>query len=205
MAHSPKNFDHLIGDCKEFLSETQLKAHFTLYQGYVKKLNEIEDGLAAADPATANYSYSAYSELRRREPVAYNGTVLHELYFQNLGKPGAAPFEEFKQAINQSFGSWDKWIADIKGIVGSGHGWALVTYDWNYMRVRNNQVQGEHHIGLLPNQSILLAIDAWEHAYFFDYQTAKAKYLEGVLKHIDWDAVKKRFSMMTPPNTGKAS
>ena len=77
MAHAPINYDHLISECSAFLSENQLKAHFTLYQGYVKKLNEIEEKLAKADPTTANYSYSEYSELRRREPVAYNGTVLH--------------------------------------------------------------------------------------------------------------------------------
>ena len=70
MAHAPINYDHLISECSAFLSENQLKAHFTLYQGYVKKLNEIEEKLAKADPTTANYSYSEYSELRRREPVA---------------------------------------------------------------------------------------------------------------------------------------
>jgi len=194
MAHTNKNFEHLLGECKAFLSEKQLQAHFTLYQGYVKKLNEIEEKLAKADPTTANYSFSEYSELRRREPVAYNGTVLHELYFANLGAPDGSPSPDFKKAVESSFGTWDAFIADIKGIVGSGHGWALVTYDHNFNRVRTNQVQGEHHIGLLPEQQILLAIDAWEHAYFLDYGTKKPDYLAGVLKHINWSTVDKRFA-----------
>ncbi len=42
-----------------------------------------------------------------------------------------------------------------------------MTYDYNFNRVRTNQVQGEHHIGLLPEQQILLAIDA-------DYRRAAA-------------------------------
>src|SRR5262249_45499942 len=84
MPREPKNYDHLVGKIKG-LSEAQLKNHFTLYQGYVKKLNEIEQRLATADKATANYSYGEYSELKRREPVAYNGTYLHEMYFDNLG------------------------------------------------------------------------------------------------------------------------
>ncbi len=99
MAHTPKNFDHLIAECKGFLSEAQLKAHFTLYQGYVKKLNEIEEKLGKADPTTANYSFSEYSELRRREPVAYNGTVLHEQYFANLGAPGQQVPESVKAQV----------------------------------------------------------------------------------------------------------
>lgn len=194
MAHTAKNYDSLIGDCQGFLSETQLKAHFTLYQGYVKKLGEIEEKLAKADPTTANYSFSDYSELRRREPVAYNGTVLHEAYFENLGAQGQAVPEDFKKAVEASFGTWDAWIADIKGIVGSGHGWCLVNYDWHFNKVRNSQVQSEHHVGLLANQSVLIAIDAWEHAYFHDYTTKKADYLAALLKHLNWATIAKRFS-----------
>ena len=37
----------------------------------------------------------------------------------------------------------------LRQIVGSGHGWCLTTYDHNFSRVRNNQVQSEHHVGLL--------------------------------------------------------
>jgi Fe-Mn family superoxide dismutase len=195
MAHEAKNFDRLIQDCKEFLSENQLKNHFTLYQGYVKKLNEIEQKLGSADPTTANYSFGDYSELRRREPVAYNGTVLHELYFAGLGAPGGEAPAHFKKAVEQSFGSWDKWIADVKGIVGSGHGWCLVNYDWNFSKVRNLFVQSEHHVGLLPNQTTLLAIDAWEHAYFMDYGTKKPDYLAGVLKHINWKSVEHHLNL----------
>jgi Fe-Mn family superoxide dismutase len=195
MAHTPKNFDHLLGDCKAFLSDKQLQAHFTLYQGYVKKLNEIEERLAKADPTTANYSFSEYSELRRREPVAYNGTFLHELYFANLGAPSEGPQDGaggFKQAATSAFGSWDGFIADVKGIVGSGHGWCLVTFDYNLGRVRTNFVQSEHHVGLLVDQQVLIAIDAWEHAYFLDYGTKKPDYLAGTLKHLNWKTIEER-------------
>ena len=192
MAREPKNYDNLLGGKAKGLSDAQLKAHFALYQGYVKKLNEIEDRLAKADPTTANYSFSEYSELRRREPVAYNGTFLHELYFDSLGAKGQTPSDAWRAAIESSFGSWDAWVADVKGIVGSGHGWCLVTYDYNLHKIRNSQVQGEHHIGLLANQWILIAIDAWEHAYFLDYGTRKPDYLAGVLSHLNWTAINAR-------------
>ncbi len=54
MAHQAKDYRRLVGECRGFLSETQLSAHFELYEGYVKKLNEIEEGLARADRETAN-------------------------------------------------------------------------------------------------------------------------------------------------------
>lgn len=192
MSHQPRNFDPLVQDCAAFLSENQLKAHFMLYQGYVKKLNEIEEKLAKADRTSANYSFGEYSELRRREPVAYNGTVLHELYFEGLSKPGQTPPDLFKSLVTESFGSFDAWAADVRAIVGSGHGWCLTTYDAHFGKIRNGFIQGEHHVGLLPNQTVLLAVDAWEHAYFMDYGTRKPDYLAGVLQHIHWQVIAQR-------------
>jgi Fe-Mn family superoxide dismutase len=70
----------------------------------------------------------------------------------------------------------------------------LVAHDGNFGGVRSHLVQSEHHVGLLPNQTILVAIDCWEHAYFADYQTKKAAYLEALLKHIHWPAVAARWA-----------
>src|SRR5215475_10292706 len=103
MAREPKNFDHLLGGNAKGLSAMQLKAHFTLYQGYVKKLNEIWDKLAKADKSAPNYSFNEYSELKRREPVAFNGTVLHEMYFEQLGNGSTHANEHAKKLITESF------------------------------------------------------------------------------------------------------
>jgi Fe-Mn family superoxide dismutase len=111
--HQAKDYGRLVAQCSAFLSEAQLRAHFELYQGYVKKLNEIEGLLTTTSREGANYSFAAYSELRRREPVAYNGTFLHELYFGNLGPPRAEVPAAFRQAEKKAFGSWDHAMADL--------------------------------------------------------------------------------------------
>ena len=203
LIHKPKNFERLKSELKGALSEAQLEAHFTLYQGYVKALASIEDKLRTVDRSKPSYSFSEYSELRRREPVAYNGTVLHELYFENLGPAEQRPPEDLRQAVIRSFGSFDAYVADCKAIVGSGHGWCLTTFDFNFGAVRNNFVESEHHVGLLPNQGILIAIDAWEHAYFMDYGTKKPDYFNAIWKHINWKAVNERLAW-TPLRAGKA-
>jgi Fe-Mn family superoxide dismutase len=194
MPHTPKNFSRLKQELQGTLSEAQLEAHFTLYQGYVKALSTIEERLVGEERATANYAFGSYSELRRREPVAYNGTVLHELYFGNLGPAGQAPPDDLRQALGQSFGSWDRYVADCKAIVASGHGWCLTTYDFNFSRFRNDFVQSEHHVGLLPNQAVIVAIDAWEHAYFMDYGTRKGDYFGKLWNHIHWQQVDERLT-----------
>ena len=91
MAREPKNFDNLLGGNAKGLSDLQLKAHFSLYQGYVKKLNEIREKLGSTDKSAPNYSFNEWSELKRREPVAFNGTVLHEMYFDNIGNGSTQP------------------------------------------------------------------------------------------------------------------
>ena len=192
MLHEAKNFDHLVGKLKG-ISEAQLKAHFGLYQGYVKKLNEIEEKLKSADPAAGNYSFNEFSELKRREAVAFNGSYLHQLYFENLAAPEQKPDATFKAAIEKSFGSWDKWVAQMRGAAASTPGWILTT--WSRVDHQlHNYMMFEHHIGLPAHQDIVLALDCWEHAYMIDYGTAKAKYVDAFLDNVAWNVVGERFS-----------
>lgn len=196
MAREPKNFDNLLGGNAKGLSDLQLKAHFTLYQGYVKKLNEIREKLGTADRSAPNYSYNEYSELKRREPVAYNGTVLHEMYFENLGNGSTSPDDHAKQLITSSFGSFDAWIADSKAILMSAHGWLVTVFDYNDGKLYNNLVRTEHDVGLFANVHVLIAVDAWEHAYFADYQTKKADYVANALSGLNWDVLNGRLKQV---------
>lgn len=187
MQHQAKNFDHLLGKLKG-ISEAQLKAHFGLYQGYVKKINEIEEKLKSADPSGGNYSYNEFSELKRRESVAFNGAYLHQLYFENLTAPGQAVDGDFKTAVEKSFGSWDKWLADTRGSATSTHGWVLTTLNRVDQKI-HNYVLAEHQLHVPVHQEIILALDCWEHAYMVDYSTAKAKYLDAFMDNVDWKTV----------------
>lgn len=197
MAREPKNFDHLLGGNAKGLTDTQLKAHFTLYQGYVKKLNEIREKLGTTDKSAPNYSFNEFSELKRREPVAYNGTVLHEMYFEALGNGSSQPDENAKQLITSSFGSVENWIADAKAGLMSAHGWVVTVFDYADGKLYNNLIRTEHDVGLFANVHAMIAIDAWEHAYFFDYQTKKADYVTTVLSSLNWTVINQRFSQVS--------
>lgn len=197
MSKDPKNYEHLIGKVKG-LSERQLRAHLELYGGYVKKLNEIEQRLGTVDRAASNYSFGDYSELKRREPVAFNGAFLHELYFDALGAGGEEAPETFKKAATAAFGSYDRWVLDVKAMAASAHGWALTTWSAPDSRLRNVLVQSEHHTGLFVDQKVLLAIDLWEHAYFADYLTKKADYVEAILSSQKWKVIDQRLASVPP-------
>lgn len=202
MAHEAKNYDHLLGKL-DGLSESQLKQHFGLYQGYVKKLNEIEQALQTTDPSQGNYSYNSFSELKRREAVAFNGSFLHELYFENLAPPGQKPGSTSTSHFNKAFGSMDKWIANLRGTAASTPGWVLTTYS-HVDNLLHTYVLYEHHIGLPVHQEIVLALDCWEHAYMVDYGTAKAKYLDSFLSNIHWGVVDERLDKILSGTTSDA-
>ncbi len=190
--HEVKDFSNLLGKLKGF-SDEQLKAHFGLYEGYVKKLNEIEDKLKGVE-RVGNYSFAEFSELKRREVVAFNGAFLHELYFENL-LPSGEPSAEFKSAVDGAFGSWDAFVADVKAAAVSTPGWVLVTkskVDGNI----HTYILFEHHIGLPVHQEVVLALDCWEHAFMIDYGTNKAEYLRAFLENVNWDVVNARFKAL---------
>ena len=69
------------------ISDKQIDYHFeTHYKGYVNKLNEIWEKLPNADRSKANQNYSEFRELKLEETFNFDGSLLHELYFQNLNR-----------------------------------------------------------------------------------------------------------------------
>ncbi len=193
-----KNFEKLIGSL-EGLSEKQITQHLELYKGYVKKLNEIRERIAkipyAGRQEATNFSYGEYSELKRREPVAYNGAYLHELYFENLGASAreAEGSRDLRRAIEEAFGSESNWQLDLFACGNTAtNGWVLLTYDRNDRMLHHNQVW-EHSDQVMIGQLPVLALDTWEHAFMIDYGTDKLSYMKTFLKNLNWKAVNERF------------
>jgi Fe-Mn family superoxide dismutase len=117
------------------------------------------------------------------------------MYFDNLAGEGSTPPEPFKKAVTTSFGSWDNYMADIKACAGSAHGWVLTVLTYGDMKVKNSLVQSEHHVGLMADSQILVAVDCWEHAYFMDYGTKKPDYVAAVLNSLNWNTIGERIKM----------
>jgi Fe-Mn family superoxide dismutase len=191
MAYEAKNYDHLKGGALKGFSDSQLDQHFTLYKGYVGKLNEIEDKLGTIDNSKPNYSFNEYSELKRREAVAFNGSFLHELYFENLGAD--AGISEALAAALAAQGGKDKVLADLKATALGGPGWALLTRNRRDGKLHTYFV-AEHHLGLPIEQDLLLVLDSWEHAFMVDFGIKRPDYINAFLENINWAEVSKRFA-----------
>ena len=85
MAYVAKDFAFLLG--MPGFSDTLLKNHFTLYQGYVNNTNKVME-LLAGMVKEGKEGTPEFAELKRRQGWEFNGMRLHELYFANLGGDG---------------------------------------------------------------------------------------------------------------------
>ena len=115
-------------------------------------------------------------------------------------KPGSmAPTEKVSDAINGTFGSFDKFKEQFTqaAMTRFGSGWAWLVMD-----------AGKLKIGSTPNQdnplmdvsdlkgTPLLALDVWEHAYYLKYQNKRADYITAWWNIVNWDFIGKRFEEM---------
>jgi len=165
--------------------------HDKLYAGYVNKRNEIEEALANVDRTKANQIYSQMRGLKHEETFAANGQILHEIYFASMGGDGQAAGEVFDK-IKEDFGSYATWEEDFKAAGMCARGWVVLAYDPTDGRLHNfigdSQNQGGVW-GAIP----LLPCDTYEHSYFIDYGSDRAKYLGAFMTTINWSEVNKRY------------
>lgn len=191
MAYETKNFDNLLGT--DGFSDSLLKNHFTLYQGYVTNTNKLTDALSSM-AKEGKTTTPEYAELKRRFGWEFNGMRLHELYFGNMLK-GGKPFPaggKLAKPLSADFGSYENWEKDFRATGAMrGIGWVVLYYDSSAKRLFNVWIN-EHDIGHLSGTVPLLVMDVFEHAYMVDYGLKKVDYIGAFFKAIDWDAVEKR-------------
>ena len=168
------------------ISLRSIGEHFKLYQGYVKKTNEIQGKLETADKTDVSGVYSFYGELRRQETFAVNGMKLHEVYFGELeggGKPGGA----LLQMIEGDFGSLDAWKSEMVATGMSARGWAILAFDFKDNRFHVYGADAQN-VGAVWGAIPVIALDVYEHAYFMDYGTSRKPYIDAFFNNLNWDA-----------------
>jgi len=170
------------------ISRETIEAHYKLYQGYVSKRNEILGKLAGVDLASANQVYSDVRSLKVDLSFAIGGIKNHEIYFEHLGGTGGEPAGIFGSLVKRDFGSVADWKADLKATGMGGRGWAWTAYDWDEGRLFNYIGDAQNTFPVW-NATPLVALDVYEHAYFIDFGTDRAGYIEAFFNNLDYDVV----------------
>lgn len=172
------------------ISDNQFQQHYKLYEGYVKKRNTIQQDLVAAKRTDQNITYSIFRGLKIAETFARNGSLLHELYFENI-KSGTSLGKRMLRLIERDFGSFEAFKEDLLACAGCARGWALTCYNYDDHKIQNYVLDA--HNQTVPVLCIpLVVIDVYEHAYMIDYGINRTQYLQLLWDNINWDIVEQR-------------
>ena len=131
------------------------------------------------------------------EALAFNlsGHVLHSIFWRNLSPDGGGtPSGELAAAIDRDFGGFDQFKQQLTKAAATcmGSGWGALTWDSLSGRLLTVQIH-DHQSHTIQGGLPLLVIDAWEHAYYLQYQNEKAKFFDAVWNLWNWKDVAERF------------
>lgn len=179
----------------EGLSQEQIQVHLGLYSGYVKNTNKLREQIVKLQDEGADATQVA--ELQRRLGFEFNGMRMHEYYFEQL-EGGAQEIPSNSSCLSQienQFGSVDNYLADLRRVAGMrGIGWVVTSYDDRSGGLLNVWVS-DHELGQLAGNTVIFAMDMWEHAFMVDYLPAtKSDYVSVYLSNVNWQVVADRMN-----------
>lgn len=117
------------------------------------------------------------------------GLINHNFFFSILKSNTKLKDKELIADINKTFGSFeqfkDKITEKALNIFGSGWTW-LVIDRYNNLKIYNTYNQDNPwFLGMIP----LITIDAWEHAYYLQYNEDKRKYIDNLFSIFNWNKI----------------
>ncbi len=175
--------------------------HDKHHQAYVTGANTALEQLAEARDSG---NLAAVNKLEKDLAFNVGGHVNHTIFWNNLSPEGGErPEGELAAAIDEFFGSFEKFqahfTATAMGVQGSG--WSVLA--WDALGQRANIVQLFDQQGNLPAGTIpLLMLDVWEHAYYLDYLNVRADYVKAFWNIANWQDVAQRFEAARSNSAG---
>ncbi len=175
--------------------------HSKHHQAYVTGANTALAGLEAARDSG---DLGNVNKLEKDLAFNLGGHVNHSIFWTNLSPDGGdKPVGELAAAIDDNFGSFDKFTAHFTaaalGVQGSG--WAALVWDSIGQKLLISQFfdqQSNFAAGTVP----VLMLDVWEHAYYLDYRNVRVDYVKAFWNIANWANVQKRFAVAHEQTSG---
>ncbi|AOX66631.1 MULTISPECIES: superoxide dismutase [unclassified Curtobacterium] len=164
------------------------KHHQTYVTGANTALEQLAEARESGNLANVN---------KLEKDLAFNlgGHVNHSIFWTNLGPDTKVPEGELAAAIDEFFGSFEKFQAQFTAVATGiqGSGWSVLAWDTVGQKLTTFQLfdqQANVPFGLVP----IFMLDMWEHAFYLDYLNVKADYVKAVWNIVDWENVAARFA-----------
>ncbi|CDK25233.1 unnamed protein product [Kuraishia capsulata CBS 1993] len=192
------DLDWDFGALEPYISGQINELHYTKHhQTYVTGFNTAIEQYAEAKEAG---EVKKAVELQKQINFHGGGYLNHNLFWKNLAPPsqggGELPAESsaLGKAVIDQYKSFDNLVAvtnsKLAGIQGSG--WAFIAK--NKLNGAIEVIQTQNQDTALDPYIPLVAIDAWEHAYYLQYQNVKVDYFKAIWNVINWKEAEKRFT-----------
>jgi Fe-Mn family superoxide dismutase len=116
---------------------------------------------------------------------------------------GGRPDGDLASAIEESFGSYNTFAQRFEAALTTvqGSGWAVLAWEPVASRLMVAQLH-DHQSNMLAGSAALIVADAWEHAYYLDYQNDKAAWAKAFFALADWSSAAERFAMASRATVG---
>jgi len=139
--------------------------------------------------------FGTINQLEKNMAFHLSGHILHSLLWRNLAPAaGGKPEGELSSAIDEHFGTFDGFRAQLTEAANNvqGSGWAALSWEPMAGRLIVEQIY-DHQGNVGQGGPPLLVLDMWEHAYYLQYKNVKKDWVEAFWNLVNWDDVAERF------------
>ena len=195
MAHTLPDLPYDYDALEPHIDERTMRIHHTKHhQGYTNKLNNALEGHADLQQKNIDELLrdidSVPEDIRTAVRNNGGGFANHSLFWTVMSPNGGGqPSGALADAINSTFGSFDSFKEEFanaaSGRFGSGWAWLVVDNSGD-LKLYSKANQDSPY---MDDNTPILGIDVWEHAYYLNYQNERGSYVEAWWNVVDWDRV----------------
>ena len=163
----------------KFLSERNLEMHREYLNELTLKYRIFEKSYKELCGADLAGILKAKISAKEREEAArlYAQVLAHRIFFSSFGERN-----QKSERIKKEYGSVSGFLFDIFSKASSAESGFLFIYEDRGRVV--SSVEAEL-VGILKRKRVLLALDLFEHAYFYDYGFKKEDYIMNAVAYLD--------------------
>ncbi|MDP2741564.1 MAG: superoxide dismutase [bacterium] len=187
--------EYKYNDLEPYISEQVLTLHHQKHhKSYVDNANAL---LEKIYDARKNDQDLDQKSILKSFSFNLAGHILHETFWKIMAPANSGknkPEGQILKVIEDEFGSFERFKKEFSqtAISVEGSGWAILAHHKEHGNISIIQVE-KHNLNFYPEQKILLLLDVWEHSYYLDYKSDRAKFVEAFWNIINWQEVEKRF------------
>ncbi len=174
------------------ISANTLDFHYGKHhQAYVTNLNNLTKDGPLADKSLEDVILAVAGNAEKIGVFNNAAQVWNHTFYWKCMQPcgGGKPSGEVAAAIDQAFGSYEKFAEEFKNacVTQFGSGWGWLIAEKGAVKISKTP---NADLPLAHGQTALLTCDVWEHAYYLDYQNRRPDYVQTFLDHlVNWEFV----------------